>query len=71
MQAVEMALSRLRAKYDEMIRTGVLCHCTCNDPNCLTFFFQPYEAAHELQQLRNEVVRAFRDAYPPFRPQSW
>ena len=71
MQAVEMALSRLRAKYDEMTRTGVLRHCQCNDPNCPTFFFQPYEAAHELQRLRDEVLRAFREAYPAFRPHSW
>jgi hypothetical protein len=71
MQAVEMALSRLRAEYDEMTRTGVLRHCQCNDPNCPTFFFQPYEAAHELQRLRDEVLQAFRDAYPAFRPHLW
>ena len=40
-QAVEMALSRLRAKYDEMTRTGVLRHCQCNDPNCPTFSSSP------------------------------
>ncbi len=71
LQAVDMALSRLRAKYDEMTRTGVLRHCQCNDPNCPTFFFQPYQAAHELERLRDEAVRTFRDAYPAFRPHSW
>lgn len=70
-QAVEMALSRLRAKYDEMTRSGALRHCQCSNPNCPTFFFEPYEAAHELQRLRDEVLRAFRGAHPAFRPQSW
>jgi hypothetical protein len=71
LQAVEMALSRLRARYDEMTRTGVLRRCQCNDPNCQTFFFQPYEAAHELQRLRDDAVAAFRRAYPDFSPQPW
>jgi hypothetical protein len=71
LQTVEIALSRLRARYDEMTRTGVLRHCQCNDPNCPTFFFQPYDGAHELQRLRDEVVAAFGRAYPKFRPQSW
>ena len=66
-----MALSRLRAKYDEMTRSGALRHCQCSNPNCPTFFFEPYEAAHELQRLRDEVLRAFRGAHPAFRPQSW
>jgi hypothetical protein len=70
-QAVEMALSRLRARYDEMTRMGILRHCQCNDSNCPTFFFQSYEAAHELQRLRDEVLVAFRRAYPHFRPPSW
>lgn len=71
LQVVEMALSRLRAKYDEMMRSGALRHCQCNDPNCATFFFQPYHAAHELQRLRDDAVAAFRDAYPAFRPRAW
>ena len=71
LQAVEMALSRLRAKYDEMIKTGVLRPCGCNNPSCSVYFFNPHEAAHELERLRQEVLRAFGDAYPAFRPQSW
>jgi len=71
LQLVEMALSRLRAKYDDMIKTGVLRRCGCRDPNCSVFFFNPHEAAHELERLRHQVLRAFHDAYPAFRPQSW
>jgi hypothetical protein len=71
LQAVEMALSRVRAKYDEMIKTGVLRPCGCDNPSCSIFFFNPYDAAHELERLRREVLMAFRDAYPAFRPQSW
>jgi hypothetical protein len=70
-QAVETALSRLRAKYDEMSRSDVLRHCQCNDPNCPTFFFNPPHAADELERLRHEVLMAFREAYPSFRPPSW
>jgi hypothetical protein len=71
LQAVEMALSRLRAKYDEMIKTGVLRRCGCDNPNCSIYFFNPYHAAHEMERLRHDVLMAFRDAYPAFRPQSW
>lgn len=70
-QAVEKALSRLRARYDEMIRSGALRQCQCNDPNCPVYFFNPPEAAHELERLRHEVLSAFREAYPSFRPPSW
>lgn len=71
LQAVELALSRLRAKYDDMIKTGVLRPCGCNNPSCSVYFFNPYHAAHELERLRHEVLRAFQDAYPAFRPQPW
>ena len=70
-QTVEVALSRLRAKFDEMIRSGVLSSCQCNNPNCSVYFFKPYEAAQELERLRRDVLTAFRDAYPAFRPPSW
>ncbi len=71
LQAVELALSRLRAKYDDMTKTGVLRPCGCNNPSCSVYFFNPYHAAHELERLRHEVLRAFQDAYPAFRPQPW
>jgi len=70
-QALEKALSRLRAKYDEMTRSGVLRHCQCNDPNCPVYFFNPPEAAPELERLRDEVLSTFRQAHPAFRPASW
>lgn len=70
-QDTEKALSRLRAQYDEMTRSGVLRRCQCNDPNCSTFFFNPPDAAHELERLRHEVLTTFREAYPAFRPPSW
>jgi hypothetical protein len=70
-QGVEKALSRLRAKYDEMARSGVLRHCQCNDPNCPIYFFNPQDAAQELEHFRRDVLTAFRDAYPAFKPPSW
>ena len=71
-QAVEKALSRLRARYDDMTRSGVLRHCQCSDPHCSTYFFKPPEAARELERLRRDVLTAFRDAYPAFKePSGW
>jgi hypothetical protein len=70
-QTVEIALSKLRAKYDEMIRTGVLRHCPCNDPRCTTFFFLPHDATQDLQSARDEVIETFRRPNPGFRPSSW
>ena len=70
-QAVEKALSRLRAKYDDMIRSGVLRRCPCDNPSCSVYFFNPYDAAHELERLRHEALNTFREAYPAFKPPSW
>lgn len=71
LQAVERALSRLRAKYDEMVKTGVLRRCACNDPNCPIYFFHHDHAPHELEHLRDKVLTAFRDAYPAFKAPHW
>lgn len=71
LQAVDRALSRLRAKYDDMVKTGILRRCGCSDPSCPVYFFNPDQAAQELERLRHQVLIAFRDAYPAFRPPSW
>lgn len=71
-QAVEKSLSRLRAKYDEMIRSGVLKRCQCDNPNCHTYFFNPPDAARQLERLRHDVLTTFRDAHPGFHlPSGW
>jgi hypothetical protein len=70
-QAVEKALAKLRAKFDELIRTGVVNHCKCNDPAC-PVYFMPNEAAHELEQLRRSALELFRAAHQGFEvPSSW
>jgi hypothetical protein len=71
LQSVDTALSRLRAKYDEMTRSGVLRHCQCNDPNCPVYFFNSPHAANELERVRDDVLSAFREAYPAFRLSTW
>jgi hypothetical protein len=43
-QAVEKALAKLRARFDELIRTGIISHCKCNDPDC-PVYFMPHDAA--------------------------
>lgn len=70
-QTIERSLSRLRARYDEMTRSGVLRQCSCGDPHCSSYNFKSPEAAHELDLLRRDALSAFRDAYPAFRPPSW
>ena len=71
-QAVEIALSQLRAKYDDMVRSGMVRHCQCDKPDCPTYFFEPPQAARELERLRNDALRLFRSAYPAFvEPSAW
>jgi hypothetical protein len=71
MQAVETALSRLRAKFDEMMKSGILARCQCNDPQCPVYFFKSPEAVHELERFRKDALAAFQDAYPAFRSSLW
>ena len=70
-QAVEKALAKLRAKFDELSQAGIIRHCQCNDPDCPVYFMPP-EAANDLETLRRQSVRMFRDAYPEFEePSGW
>jgi hypothetical protein len=70
-QAVEKALARLRARFDQLTRSGGIRHCGCNDPKC-PVYFMPLEAARELEQLRYDAVRLFHRAYPAFEePSRW
>jgi hypothetical protein len=72
LRSVEKALAQLRAKFDEMTRSGVLSHCQCNDPNCPVYFFRSPEAARELEQFRGNALKLFRAAYPAFQePSGW
>jgi hypothetical protein len=68
-QVVEKALAKLRAKFDELTRSGVIRHCGCGKPDC-PVYFMPMEAAHELEQLRSDALRLFRCANPAFEPPS-
>jgi hypothetical protein len=70
LQSVEIALARLRGKFDEMTRSGVVKHCSCNDPKC-TAYFMPHLAADELEILRSRALEIFRDVYPAFSLPSW
>ena len=70
-QAVEKSLSRLRARYDEMTRSGILSQCSCGDPHCSSYNFKSPEAAQELDRLRRDALASFRAAYPAFQPRLW
>jgi hypothetical protein len=70
-QSVEKALAKLRAKFDELTRSGLIRHCGCGKPECPVYFMQP-KAARELQQLRSDALRLFRSAHPAFEePPAW
>jgi hypothetical protein len=70
-QVVEMALARLRAKFDEMLESGVIRPCGCTNPDCPTFMLSPH-AAHELERLRSSALEQFASVYPPFhRRATW
>jgi hypothetical protein len=69
-QAVEKALAKLRARFDELVRTGIVRHCGCNEPTC-PVYFMPSEAAHELEQLRRDALRLFRGAHHGFVESAW
>ena len=70
LQAVERALATLRAKFDELIRTGIVRHCACNKPDC-PVFFMPSDAAYELDSLRRDALKLFREAHPGFEEPIW
>ena len=66
LQAVEKALTELRAQYDEMIRSGTLHRCQCNNPLCSVYFFKPPGGEQTLERLRENVLDTFQKAYPGF-----
>ncbi len=68
-QVVEKALAKLRAKFDELTRSGIIRHCGCGKSDC-PVYFMPMEAAHELERLRDDALRLFRGAHPAFEAQS-
>lgn len=70
LQAVEKALAKLRARFDELVRTDVVRHCECNNPTC-PVYFMPSEAAGELEHLRREAFRLFRSSHGKFEEPTW
>ena len=70
LQVVEKALAKLRARFDEMVRSRIIRHCSCNNPDC-SVYFMPSEAARELEHLRREAIRLFRRANPGFEEPTW
>jgi hypothetical protein len=68
-QAVEQALARLRAEFDDQLKAGVIRHCDCTVSDCPTYFM-PSHVAHDLERLRNQVLHEFHNAYPAFHGRS-
>jgi hypothetical protein len=69
-EGVEKALAKLRAKFDEMTKSGLIRNCNCDQPEC-PIYFMSHEAAHELERLRRNALALFHDAYPPFVHPTW
>lgn len=61
----ERALAALRAGFDDMMRKGRIKPCGCGLADCPVYFVQS-DAARELEDLRWEVLDAFKKVYPPF-----
>jgi hypothetical protein len=64
-QGVEIALAKLRAKFDDLLKEGAIRPCGCTQPDCPTFMMSP-AAARELDRLRAEALTQFRHVYPAF-----
>ena len=62
---IERMLGKLRANYDESVKTGDIRPCGCDDPDCPVFFVS-HRVAREIDYLREEILEAFRTLYPPF-----
>lgn len=69
-QAVEKALAKLRARFDELVRSGIVQHCGCNKPDCPVYSMSS-EAAHELEHLRRDALRLFSRAHQGFEEPAW
>jgi hypothetical protein len=70
-QAVEKALAKLRARFDELTGSGVIRHCNCGKADC-PVYFMAQETAQELERLRSDALRLFRGAHPAFEaPTAW
>jgi hypothetical protein len=70
-QAVEKALAKLRARFDELTQSSIIRHCGCDKPDCPVYFMEQ-EPAQELERLRSDALRLFRSAHPAFEaPSSW
>lgn len=69
-QSVEKALAKLRARFDELVREGVVRRCGCKEPTC-PVYFMPSSAAYELEQLRCEALGLFRCADERFEEPAW
>lgn len=71
LQEVEMALTKLRAKFDESIKSGAIKSCPCRKASC-PVWFTTSQAAQDLENLRRNVIRLFKEIYPEFEePRAW
>lgn len=65
-RAVEIALAKLRDKYDAAVRTGAIRHCNCGDADCPTYFIE-LETCESLSNVRRKALSAFKEAAPEFK----
>jgi hypothetical protein len=63
---IEPMLSALRARYDEFVRSGQIRPCGCSDPDCPVMFTSSWQAGHEMDEMRQRILDAFRRIYPAF-----
>jgi len=67
LEDIERKLVGLRARFDELIRTGEIRNCGCNVPDCPTYFFSP-RAVEEMNTLRSQILSKLHQIHPQFSP---
>lgn len=60
-------LVRLRAEFDQFLRTGEIRPCGCNQPDCPVFMLEP-AAAHRMDRLREDILRRVSALEPSVHP---
>jgi hypothetical protein len=60
-------LVRLRAEFDQFLRTGEIRPCGCNQADCPVFMLEP-EAADAMDRVRADILQRVSELDPRFHP---
>lgn len=63
-------LQKLRAAYDNFLKSGEIRPCGCDQKDCPVHFLST-RACHEMDRLRNDILHKFRRIYSKFNVSMW